>query len=369
MITKRLSFKADSILSDTIDTTSNITNISAGEAISTDTRFPYASPTGSLLVHEDVIDYETQLALREKWKNLTITDNFLFEKVMRNKRICKRLIEKILGMTIADISFPESEKVIDMRRDSKGVRLDVYVTDMDGNIYDIEMQCTNEGPETLGGRTRYYQSMIDADTLSKGSDYRKLRTTYIIFICTFDFLGHGEPLYECKTCWTKKSRDIIQDKSTKIFLNSTVGTADATPDQYPEVDKDLFYLLQYIHTHAVHGDFVKEIDEELTNIKFSETQEVAYMTYEMELLVRHNDGIREGIAIGRKEGLDAGRKEGLSQGLRQGLKQGQAAGRKEGFYQTALSMLKKGLPVPLISECTSLTEQEILDLAKEHNLL
>ena len=93
------------------------------------------------------------------------------------------------------------------------------------------------------------------------------------------------------------------------------------------------------------------------------------MTYEMELLVRHNDGIREGIAIGRKEGLDAGRKEGLSQGLRQGLKQGQAAGRKEGFYQTALSMLKKGLPVPLISECTSLTEQEILDLAKEHNLL
>ena len=81
------------------------------------------------------------------------------------------------------------------------------------------------------------------------------------------------------------------------------------------------------------------------------------MTYEIELLVRHNDGIREGIAIGREEGLS------------QGLKQGQAAGRKEGFYQTALSMLKKGLPVQLISECTSLTEQEIHDLAKEHNLL
>ena len=378
MITKQLISAADVIASDSIDTepnsidsisntdsTSNTKNITTDASTNTDTHFSYTSSARSLLVHEDVIDYETQLALHEKWKNLTITDNFLFEKVMRNKRICKRLIEKILGMTIADISFPESEKVIDMRRDSKGVRLDVYVTDMDGNIYDIEMQCTNEGPESLGGRTRYYQSMIDADTLSKGSDYRKLRTTYIIFICTFDFLGHGEPLYECKTCWTKKSRDIIQDKSTKIFLNSTVGTADATPDQYPEVDKDLFYLLQYIHTHTVHGEFVKEIDEELTNIKISETQEVAYMTYEMELLVRHNDGIREGIAIGREEGLAAGRKEGLSQGL----KQGQAAGRKEGFNQTALSMLKKGLPVPLISECTGLTEQEIHALAKEHNLL
>ena len=87
MITKQLSFKADSILSDTVDTTSNTTTIPADEATNIDTHFSYAYPVGSLLVHEDVIDYETQLALREKWKNLTITDNFLFEKVMRNKRV------------------------------------------------------------------------------------------------------------------------------------------------------------------------------------------------------------------------------------------------------------------------------------------
>ncbi|WP_276789847.1 hypothetical protein [Veillonella magna] len=35
MITKRLSFKADSILSDTMDTTSNTTTISADEATNT----------------------------------------------------------------------------------------------------------------------------------------------------------------------------------------------------------------------------------------------------------------------------------------------------------------------------------------------
>ena len=48
---------------------------------------------------------------------------------------------------------------------------------------------------------------------------------------------------------------------------------------------------------------------------------------------------------------------------------GIAIGRKENSQKIALSMLKKGLPVPLISECTSLTEQEIHDLAKEHHLL
>ena len=87
MITKRLVSNVDSILSDTIDRISNTTTISAGEATNIDTHFSYACPAGLLLVHEDVIDYETQLALREKWKNLTITDNFLFEKVMRNKRV------------------------------------------------------------------------------------------------------------------------------------------------------------------------------------------------------------------------------------------------------------------------------------------
>ena len=65
------------------------------------------------------------------------------------------------------------------------------------------------------------------------------------------------------------------------------------------------------------------------------------MTYEMELLVRHNDGIRKEIAIGRKEGLS----------------------------QTALSMVENNVPIELISKYTSLTIQEITELAKKHNLL
>ena len=87
--------------------------------------------------------------------------------------------------------------------------------------------------------------------------------------------------------------------------------------------------------------------------------------YEMELLVRHNDGIREGIAIGRKEGLAAGRKEGLSQGL----KQGQAAGSQLRAQKIAVSMLEDKASIALISKYTGLSEQEIRSLAKEHDLL
>ena len=39
------------------------------------------------------------------WDELTIKDNFLFQKVMRNKRICKMLIEEILQIKIKKIAF------------------------------------------------------------------------------------------------------------------------------------------------------------------------------------------------------------------------------------------------------------------------
>lgn len=57
----------------------------------------------------------------KQWEELTIQDNFLFQKVMQNQRICKYLIEKILGIRIEKITFPEGEKSIDNRYDSKSI--------------------------------------------------------------------------------------------------------------------------------------------------------------------------------------------------------------------------------------------------------
>ena len=45
----------------------------------------------------------------KQWEELTIQDNFLFQKVMQNQRICKYLIEKILGIRIEKITFPKAK--------------------------------------------------------------------------------------------------------------------------------------------------------------------------------------------------------------------------------------------------------------------
>ncbi len=63
------------------------------------------------------------------WEELTIRDDYMFKRVMRHKRICKKMIEKILRIQIRDIKYLAEEKTVKMSYVSKGIRLDVYVED------------------------------------------------------------------------------------------------------------------------------------------------------------------------------------------------------------------------------------------------
>ena len=307
------------------------------------------------LVHDKARLYNTSQYHMPKWQDATITENFLFEKVMHNKRICKRLIEKILDITIQSIEFPEAEKSITIRRDSKSVRLDVYVTDDTGRVYDIEMQCTNPFDDELVKRTRYYQGMIDMDLIDKGMNYTELNSTYIIFICTFDLFGLGYPMYTFRNVCLEDNTLELNDGTTKLFLNSTSVIPYDSPDTFPysNLDDDIFYFLQYINGHAPQGKFVNEIDTEVGKVKESKEMEKSYMTYAMEIERHRREAKNIGIAIGREEGL----------------KHAQAAGSQLRAQKIALSMLREQIPLNVIVKCTSLSEQEIHDLAKEHHLL
>ena len=131
----------------------------------------------------------------KSWEDLTIQDNFIFGKSMETSpKICKWLLEKILHIKVKELAYPEREKPIDVRRDSKGIRLDVFVREVDGEYsFDLEMQVI--GHDDLPKRIRYYQGLIDMDAMDKGQFYWMLGKTVIIFICTFDYFGQGRHIY------------------------------------------------------------------------------------------------------------------------------------------------------------------------------
>ena len=271
------------------------------------------------------------------WEELTIQDNFLFQKVMQNKRICKHLIEKILGIKIRKITYPDAEKSIDIRLDSKSVRLDVYVQDEHNVVYDIEMQPTDGKDGELAKRTRYYQAMIDMDVLEKGQDYEELNKTYIIFICTFDLFEKDLPIYTFQNLCRENEQLELGDQTTKIFLNSKGHAAG--------IDPDIAAFLAYVDGKAAESPFVAHIDEEVEKVKRHDETRREYMTLAMELERQKRRGYADGKAEGKAEG------------------------RTEGKFEVALCMLKKHFDYQTIAEMTQLSIDAIESLAKKNRLI
>ena len=68
------------------------------------------------------------------WDAITIKNNFLFQETLRNKSLCKQLLERVLHIQVKTIRYMETEKTMKAQLSSKNTRLDVYVEDKDDSL-------------------------------------------------------------------------------------------------------------------------------------------------------------------------------------------------------------------------------------------
>lgn len=101
----------------------------------------------------------------------------------------------------------------------------------------------------------YYQGMIDLNILEKGEDYRNLKKSYVIFICTFDQYGKG-----------------------------------------------------------VSDAFTQDLEEAVQSVRQNEKWRLDYMTLQQEYRERYEEGKLEGKIEGRLEGKIEGKIEGRLEG-------------------------------------------------------
>ena len=193
------------------------------------------------------------------WEELTIRDDYMFKLIMRRKRICKKLLERTLRMKIREIRYLETEKSMKSQYSSKGIRLDVYVRDEKETVYNIEMQVRRLEGDALFKRTRYYQSMMDADLLAAGADYDDLNKTIIIFICPFDPFAEGRYIYTFENLCLENKDLRLKDGATKIFLNTKGVIGD--------VDSEIIAFLQYVDGVVSDNSLVQEIEQEIQKVK------------------------------------------------------------------------------------------------------
>lgn len=238
---------------------------------------------------------ETQRIVKA-WEELEIKDDFMFAKVMRDKRICKMLLERLLQTKIRDIVYLDEQKTIDIEKDAKSVRLDVYLEE-ENRVFNLEMETTNKG--NLPKRSRYYQGMIDLNTIEKGENYKKLKESYIIFICTFDPFHQGKAQYTFENLCLEDKELKLNDGAKKVFFNAK--------DYINAEDEEVREFLKYVNGEKSDNPFVKEIEDKVAQVKKNEEWRLEYVT----LLMRDQENQEIGIEIGKELGREEGREEGI----------------------------------------------------------
>ena len=274
---------------------------------------------------------------------------------MKNKPICKGVLERLLHIKVGKIEYPSLQKTIAPFYESKGIRLDVYVAEP-SRVFDIEIQTSV--PPDLSKRTRYYQSLMDVDCLLRGQSYAELKDSYVIFICTQDPFSKGLPIYTFENTCREDNTLFLTDKTAKVFYNASAYAK--------EKNGELHALLQYLCEKRATSSFTQSIEALVETTRQNEKFRSLYMS----LNIHKDDLLREGSLIGEKigfeKGIAAGMSRGRSEGILLGRKDGFAEGARQGAYQKALqdatNFKHLGVSIEIIAQATGLSKQEVENL-------
>ena len=252
----------------------------------------------------------------KRWEELDITDDFIFTRVMRNKKLCRTLLEMILKVKIGRIKFLTSHHSLQIDPNAKGIIMDVYLRD-ENKVINVEMQASNHGD--LPRRARYYQAAADIDTTPKGSEYSDLKQNYVIFICTFDPFNRGKPLYRFQNICLEDDEPIfLNDDTEKLFLNTAAKALDS-------LDGDLRLFYDYVRERTAQTTFTKELDSSISKLKQEKEERSMYLTYTSRMMECRQDGYEEGLHTGREEGAYQTKLETARNLLAMGLEPEQVA--------------------------------------------
>ena len=182
-------------------------------------------------------------------------------------------------------------------------------------------------PKDLPRRMRYYQSMIDIDSLIAGSEYEALKESYVIFLCTKDPFGLGLPVYTFNTVCKEKTDFSLNDGINKLFFNASAFAS--------EKNLEIKGFLGYLCNGKPSDYLTEDIDRRVERLKINEIFRSDYMMDALPLY------------------------DARQAGLREGMEKGLLAGERKKAIETAKNFLKKNISAEIIAECTGLSLEEV----------
>ena len=213
-------------------------------------------------------------------KQTSFTDDYIFYSVMEDPDNCREFLERVLNIKVAELKYVTGQKSIRNRKLARGIRLDVYVRDMDGNSYDIEMQTTTE--KNIAKRIRYYHSEMDGYQIRKGESYDKLKKNIVIFVCTYDPFDDNKSVYTFKKTCVENTNLALEDETISIILNSE-GSREG-------ITNELSNVLDYIKTGESKDDYTMRLLEKVRQLNDDWDWRDRQMTLRMKLKEQYEAG-------------------------------------------------------------------------------
>ena len=227
--------------------------------------------------------------MRKSYDELTITDDFMFCKVLEHDvELCRELVELIMDRKIEIVSSVRRQHPVEITPDGKGIRLDVRM-EGDHTIYSLEMQ--NGHRKELPRRARYYQGLTDLDLMDRGAKYWNLKDTVLVFICTMDPFQLGYARYTVKNMIEEAPEYEYNDGTRLVFLSSLPGLKG-------EMSKELRGFLDYVNGEMPKTDFARKLDAAVQRAKSQKDWRGEYMLWEEKLEESREEGYREGYNKG-----------------------------------------------------------------------
>lgn len=236
-------------------------------------------------------------------EELNLVDDFLVNSLTSHQvygePAARCILECILGRKIGKLKIIPQRFVQGEDTDKHGIRMDVYLDEEDGELFDLEPD-NNSGKEDVAAlpkRARFYHAKLDAGSFKSGEEYGVLRNVFVIFITTYDPFGAARMVYTIKNGCMEMLELPYEDGARTIFLY-TKGTEGNPPEDL----RELLYYMEHTSEENAKTEDLQRLHEMVTAVKRDRKVGLTYMkSFEIEQRIR-------------REGFDEGRTQGMTQG-------------------------------------------------------
>ncbi len=225
---------------------------------------------------------------RKFLEQMNLMDDFLMNQMVAHpvygERFSRLILESILQKKFGKLDIVSQKVYSGDDSDKHGIRLDVYLDEKGGGIYDMEPDNngSTEEKKVLPRRVRFYHAKIDSGIFSAGLDYTELRDVVVIFITSYDPFGLNRIIYTISNKCEEEQEMPYEDGAKTIFLY-TRGRRGECPDGL----KKLLEYMEFSKKERAVTRELEEIHKMVMAVKRDKKVGLAYMkSYEIEWMMK-----------------------------------------------------------------------------------